>query len=90
MTNQKKKLMKIREWFVNKFFKEESIYYNSDNRILIFKTESTDYPYMRVLLTPLSEQVGDDVITELIEQETAYNNHKMKRFIAKLMKEENN
>ena len=90
MANQKKKLMKIREWFVDKFFEKESIYYNSNNRVIIFKTESTDYPYMRVLLTPLSEQAGDDAITDLIEEETAYNDHKMKRFIAKLMKEENN
>ena len=85
--NQKKKLMEIRGWFVNKFFRKESIYYNnSNNRVIIFKTESIDYPYMRVSLTPLSQQACDNVINDLKEEETAYNDYRVKRFIAKLMR----
>lgn len=90
LTVQKKKLMEIREWFVNKFFKKESIYYNSNNRVIIFETESIDYPYMCVSLTPLSKQAGENVINDLIEEEAAYNNYRMKRFIAKLMEKEKN
>lgn len=85
MENQKKKVMKVREWFVNKFFKKEIIYYNSNNRVVIFKTESTDYPYMRVSLTPLSSQAGKKVVDDLKEEEAAYNNYRAARFVAKLM-----
>ena len=90
MTNRKKKWTEVLEWFVNKFFREESIYYNSNNRVIIFKTESADYPYMRVSLTPFSSEAGEKVINDLIEENDAYNNYRMKRFIAKLMAKENN
>lgn len=87
MMNKNSKVQAVREWAMKKFFKDAEILANWQNGQIILKTDSKDFPYTEIRIRPMNEEIGDKLITELLEQLQSYEEHKRNRFIAKLMRE---
>ena len=87
MMNKNSKVQAVREWAIKKFFKDAEILANWQNGQIILKTNSKDFPYAEIRIRPITEEVGDKLITETLEQIQSYEEHKRNRFIAKLMRE---
>ena len=80
----KEKQDKAREEFIKNWFNEELILVNFNNRELIIETNNKEFPYIRLILTPLDEERGDEKITELIERQNYYEDKQDKRRLRKL------
>ena len=87
MMNNDSKIQAVRNWIVEKFLKDAEILANWKNGQIILKTNSKDFPYAEIRIRPMTEEVGDKLITETLEQLQSYEEHKRNRFIAKLMRE---
>jgi len=87
MMNNKSKVSAVRNWIVEKFFKDAEILANWQDGQIILKTNSKDFPYAEIRIRPMTEEVGDELIPEVLEKIESYEEHKRNRFIAKLMRE---
>lgn len=85
MMNRILKAQTVKKWMVEKFFKDAEIFANWENKQIILKTDSKDFPYAEIIIRPLTEEVGNNLIIEVLEQIKSYEEHKRNRFIAKLM-----
>ena len=75
---------KARKEFIQNWLNEELILVNFNNRELIVETDNQEFPYIRLTLTPLDEERGDEKITELIERQNYYEDKQDKRRLRKL------
>jgi len=87
MFNKISKVQAVRNWFVKKFFKDAEILANWKDGQIILKTNSKDFPYAEIRIKPMTEEVGDELISEVLEKVESYEDHKRNRFIDKLMRE---
>lgn len=87
MINKNSKVQMIRNWIVEKFFKDAEILANWQDGQIILKTNSKKFPYAEIRIRPMTEEVGDELVTEILEKIESYEVHKRNRFIAKLMRE---
>lgn len=86
MMNNNSKAPAVRNWIVEKFFKDAEILANWKNGQIILKTNSEDFPYAEIKIRPMTEEVGNELISEVLEKIESYENHKRNRFIDKLMR----
>ena len=75
---------KAREKFVKNWLNEELVSVNFNNHELIFNTGDEEFPYIRLTITALNEEQGDEKIIELIEKQNAYEDMLDKRRIKKV------
>jgi hypothetical protein len=75
---------KVREKFVKDWLNEELVSANFNNRELIFNTGDEEFPYIRLTISALCDEQGDEKITELIEKQNAYGNWLDKRRLRKV------
>lgn len=87
MLNKIFKTQAVRNWFVEKFLENAEIFANWQNGQIILKTNSKDFPYAEIRIKPMTEEVGDELISEVLEKVESYEDHKRNRFIDKLMRE---
>lgn len=87
MFNKISKVQAVRNWFVEKFLENAEIFANWQNGQIILKTNSKDFPYAEIRIKPMTEEVGDELISEVLEKVESYEDHKRNRFIDKLMRE---
>ncbi len=90
MMSNATKIQITRDWFVEKFFKDAEILANWKNGQIILKTNSKDFPYAEIKIRLMAEEVGDELIPEILEKVESYEEHKRNRFITKLMRERGN
>ena len=81
------KVPAVRNWVVEKFFKDAEILANWQDGQIILKTDSKDFPYAEIRIRPMTEEVGDELIPEVLEKIQSYEEHKRNRFVDKLMRE---
>lgn len=87
MMNKDSKVQAVKNWIAEKFLKEAEILANWKNGQIILKTNSKEFPYAEIRIRPMTEEEGDKLITETLEQVQCYEEYKRDRFITKLMKE---
>ena len=87
MMSNDSKVPAVRNWVVEKFFKDAEILANWQDGQIILKTNSKDFPYAEIRIRPMTEEVGDELITEVLEKVQSYEEHKRNRFVDKLMRE---
>ena len=90
MMNNDSKVPAVRNWVVEKFFKDAEILANWQDGQIILKTNSKDFPYAEIRIRPMTEEVGDELIPEVLEKIQSYEEHKRNRFVDKLMKKRRN
>lgn len=87
MMSNDSKVPVVRNWVVEKFFKDAEILANWQDGQIILKTDSKDFPYAEIRIRPMTEEVGDELIPEVLEKIQSYEEHKRNRFVDKLMRE---
>jgi len=87
MMSNDSKVPAVRNWVVEKFFKDAEILANWQDGQIILKTDSKDFPYAEIRIRPMTEEVGDELIPEVLEKIQSYEEHKRNRFVDKLMRE---
>ena len=87
MMSNDSKVPAVRNWAVEKFFKDAEILANWQDGQIILKTDSKDFPYAEIRIRPMTEEVGDELIPEVLEKVQSYEEHKRNRFVDKLMRE---
>ena len=60
---------------------------NYENREIIIKTDSSEFPYIRLSISAMTEEVGNEKIIELCDKSKFLTEKRMRRFIYKMMKE---
>ena len=65
MASQKEKQQKVLRAFINKYLATNEMVMNHGDCDLLFETNSTDYPYVRVHLSVVSKEREEDVIEEI-------------------------
>lgn len=86
MMNNNSKTPAVRNWIVEKFFKDAEILANWKDGQIILKTNSKDFPYAEIKIRPMAEEMGDELISEILEKVESYEEHKRNRFVDKLMR----
>lgn len=87
MMNNNSKVPAVRNWIVERFLKDAEILANWQDGQIILKTNSKNFPYAEIRIRPMTEEVGDELIPEVLEKIQSYEEHKRNRFIDKLMRE---
>lgn len=87
MLNKISKVQAVRNWFVEKLLKDAEILANWKDGQIILKTNSKDFPYAEIRIKPITEEVGNELISEVLEKVESYEDHKRNRFVDKLMRE---
>lgn len=87
MMSKTSNVQTVKNWIAEKFLKDTEIVANWQNGQIILKTNSEDFPYAEIRIRPMTEEVGDELITEVLDKNKSYEEHKRNRFIAKLMRE---
>lgn len=87
MMNNNSRVPEVRNWIVEKFLKDAEILANWQDGQIILKTNSKNFPYAEIRIRPMTEEVGDELIPEVLEKVQSYEEHKRNRFVDKLMRE---
>jgi hypothetical protein len=80
----KEKQDKARKEFIQNWFNDELILANFNNRDLIIETGDKDVPYIKLSITALTDQQGDNQIIELNEKQKIFEDMLDKRRLRKL------
>jgi hypothetical protein len=80
----KEKQDKARKEFIQNWFNDELILANFNNRDLIIETGDKDVPYIKLSITALTDEQGDNQIIELNEKQKIFEDMLDKRRLRKL------
>lgn len=75
---------KIRKEFIQNWLNDELILANFNNRDLIIETDNKDFPYIKLSITALTEEQGDNKIIELNEKQKTFEDMLDRRRLRKL------
>ena len=80
----KEKQDKARAEFIQNWFNDELILANFNNRDLIIETDNKDVPYIKLSISALTDEQGDNKIIELNEKQKYFEEMLDKRRLRKL------
>jgi len=80
----KEKQDKARKEFIQNWFNDELILANFNNRDFIIETGDKDVPYIKLSITALTDEQGDNQIIELNEKQKIFEDMQDRRRLRKL------
>ena len=80
----KEKQDKARKEFIQNWFNDELILANFNNRDFIIETGNKDVPYIKLSITALTDEQGDNQIIELNKKQKYFEDMRDRRRLKKL------
>jgi len=72
--------------FINSWLNGANVVANYNDKDIIIATADKDFPYIKVSVAALNEEIGDNKITELIEKQKYSDEWKLRRTLKWLRK----